>query len=273
LSNGVKIPCVGFGTWQTKSGDEAENSVKWALESGYRHIDTAWIYGNEESVGKAIKDSGIPRDQYFVTTKIFNRHRGYKDTIEMFETSLKNLGLFYVDLYLIHWPNPLHFRNAFPRILSGTWRAMEDIYKEGRARAIGVSNFCVRHLDALFEYAEIKPHVNQIRLGPGDTKDDVVYYSRKNGLLLEAYSPLGTGELLKSPELKEIADKYNKSVAQLCIRWSIQMGFLPLPKSVTKERIEENTNVFDFEISQDDVRAMWLLKGNADTWHPDFVPW
>jgi diketogulonate reductase-like aldo/keto reductase len=261
LSNGVKIPCIGFGTWQTPDGDVAVSSVKAALKAGYRHIDTAAIYGNEESVGRAIKESGVPRKEIFLTTKLWNTEHGYDSTLRAFEESARKLGTDYFDLYLIHWPNPEKFRSNWQQANADTWRAFEELYKAGKVRAIGISNFHERHIEPLLKTAVVAPQVNQIRLCPGNTQDAVVEYSRSKNMLLEAYSPLGVGKVVNSPEIKVFAGKYQRSVAQICIRWSLQRGYLPLPKSVTPERIEENTKVFDFEITAGDVEKIAALTG------------
>lgn len=231
LNNGTKIPIVGFGTWQTPDGQVAYDSVLAALKAGYRHIDTAAAYGNEDSVGKAIADSGVAREDLFVTTKLWNADHGYEQTKAALATSLKKLGLDYVDLYLIHWPNPVAMRNNFEQLTADTWRAMEELYASRKARAIGVSNFRPKHLDVLLKTAKVVPAVNQIFLNPSDMEADVVAYNESHGILSEAYSPLGTGKIFGIPELKTIADKYHKSVAQVVLRWSLQNGFLPLPKS------------------------------------------
>jgi diketogulonate reductase-like aldo/keto reductase len=256
LSNGVEIPCVGFGTWQTPDGDVAVSSVKAALAAGYRHIDTAAIYGNEESVGRAIRESGVARKDIFLTTKLWNDDHGYESTLRAFEASSKRLGTDYFDLYLIHWPNPVKFRGNWQEANAGTWKAFEELYNAKKVRAIGISNFHQRHIEPLLKTAGIAPQVNQIRLCPGDTQDAVVDYCRSKNILLEAYSPLGVGKILSSPEMKAFAEKYRRSIAQICIRWSLQRGYLPLPKSVTPERIAENTKVFDFELSPEDVEKI-----------------
>ncbi|MDR3147515.1 MAG: aldo/keto reductase [Treponema sp.] len=263
LSNGVKIPCIGFGTWQTPDGDLAVSSVQAALQAGYRHIDTAAIYGNEESVGRAIRESGIPRRDIFLTTKLWNDEHGYETTLRAFETSAKKLGTDYFDLYLIHWPNPAKFRRNWQEANAGTWRAFEELYKAGKLKSIGVSNFHERHIEPLLKTATIVPQVNQIRLCPGCTQDAVVNYCRAKNILLEAYSPLGVGKIFEAPQMQVFADKYHRSVAQICIRWSLQRGYLPLPKSVTPERIVENAKVFDFELSPEDVEKIAGLTGIA----------
>jgi len=261
LSNGVEIPCIGFGTWQTPNGDVAVSSVFGALEAGYRHIDTAQMYGNEESVGIAVKKSGIDRSDIFITTKLSNSVRGYRQTLYAVEQSLKKLDTAYIDLFLIHWPNPVKFRDRWQEANAETWRALEELYDAGRIRSIGISNFRPHHIEELMKTAKIAPMVNQIRLCPGDTQDEVVDYCRARGMLLEAYSPLGVGKIFEVPEMRKLAEKYGKSVAQICIRWSLQRGYLPLPKSVTPSRIRENTEVFDFELSPEDVRLIADMKG------------
>lgn len=263
LSNGTKIPVVGFGTWQSEDGDEAYHAVLSALKAGYRHIDTAAAYGNEESVGKAIKDSGVDRKDLFVTTKLWNDDHGYEAAKLAFATSLSKLGLDYVDLYLIHWPNPVKFRSNWKEVNAQTWKAMEEFYKAGQAKAIGVSNFRPHHLDALLETAEIAPMVNQIFLNPSDLQQGVVEYNNDHDILSEAYSPLGTGSIFKIPALKDIAAKYNKSEAQVVLRWSLQHGFLPLPKSVHEEYIKANADIFDFELDQADMKTIDGFKGQA----------
>lgn len=257
LSNGVKIPCIGYGTWQTPTGDIARESVKSAIKLGYRHIDTAFAYGNEFDVGEGIKASGIKRDDIFVTTKHWITERGYEKTIKAVETSLENLGLDYVDLYLIHWPCVEKVSPEWKDINAQTWRGFEKMYKDGKIRAIGVSNFQEKHLKALDEFAEIKPMVNQLEFHPGYTQYDNVKYCQGRGMLVQAWSPLGNGAVLNNGELRLMAQKYGKSVAQLCIRFALQCDVLPLPKSVTPERIAQNAHVFDFEIDEDDIKTMF----------------
>lgn len=261
LSNGVEIPCIGFGTWQVHSGEEAVSSILRALQAGYRHIDTAQLYGNEESVGTAVKESGIPRKNIFITTKLANKEHGYDKTMAAFEKSLKKLGTNYLDLFLIHWPVPAAFHDNWQEANAGSWKAFEELYSAGRVRSIGISNFHPHHIKALMETALITPMVNQIRLCPGDTQDEVVNYCRSMGIQLEAYSPLGVGKIFEVPEMQALAKKYGKSIAQICIRWSLQRGYLPLPKSVTPERIKENADVFDFELEDDAVQLIAGLKG------------
>lgn len=261
LHNGVNIPCIGFGTWQAPDGDAAISAVKSALQLGYRHIDTAAGYGNEKSVGIAVKESGIPREEIFITSKLQNTAHGYKDTLNAFDETMKNLDLDYLDLYLIHWPNPIKYRDHWQDANAGTWKAFEELYSSGRIKSIGVSNFHPHHIEELMKTAAIAPMVNQIRLCPGDTQDNVVSYCKDHNILLEAYSPLGTGLIFTIPEMQALALKYGKTVAQICIRWSLQMGFLPLPKSVTQTRIHENADVFDFQLSTQDIQMISDLKG------------
>lgn len=265
LSNGVGIPCIGFGTWQTPEGNVAVSSVEHAIKVGYRHIDTAQVYENEEGVGKGIRmgiiDNGLQREDIFVTTKIWNDKHSYILAKSSFDESLRKLGLDYVDLLLIHWPNPAAFRDHWEDANAETWRAMEELYEAGKVRSIGISNFRQHHIEALLKSARIKPMVNQIRLCPGATQDELVDYCKAQGMVLEAYSPLGTGKIFEVPQMQELAAKYGKSIAQICVRFSLQKGFLPLPKSVHADRIEENLKVFDFELEESDVELIAGLKG------------
>ncbi len=263
LNNGSEIPAIGFGTWQTPSGEIAKASVMKALEVGYRHIDTAAVYKNEASVGEGIKESGVPRDEIFLTTKLWNDKHSYAGAKEAIQTSMDKLGVDYLDLYLIHWPVPFPLKenDAWIEANKETWRAMEDAVDAGLIKSIGVSNFMPHHLEKLLETARIKPVVNQIYLSPSDQQTDVVKFNAEHDILSQAYSPLGTGTILDNDVLNHIARQYDKSVAQVAIRWSLQKGFNPLPKSVTPSRIEENFNVFDFELSDADMAAIDALKG------------
>lgn len=273
LSNGVEIPCIGFGMWQTPDDVVGVNSVKSAIEAGYTHIDTAQAYGNEDCVGKAIREIGADRDKLFITTKIWNNNHSYDLVMSSMEESLKKLETSYVDLLLIHWPNPLEFRSRWEEANAETWKAMEELYKAGKVRAIGISNFRQHHIEALLKTAEIAPMVNQIRLCPGETQDETVDYCRSQGMILEAYSPLGTGKIFSVPQMQELSGKYGKSIAQICVRWSLQRGYLPLPKSVTPSRIEENLKVFDFELSDEDVKKIADLTGCVGlSGDPDAMP-
>ncbi len=261
LYNGVEIPCIGFGMWQTPDDEVGINAVKSAIKSGYTHIDTAQVYGNEDCVRIGIEESGVDRKNLFITTKLWNNNHTYDLTMSSFEESLKKLGTDYVDLFLIHWPNPAAYRDRWQQANAESWKAMEELYEAGKIRAIGISNFRKHHIDALLETARIKPMVNQIKLCPGEIQEEVVEYSRSKGMLLEAYSPLGTGKIFDVPEMQRLAEKYDRSIAQICIRWSLQRGYLPLPKSVTPSRIEDNLKVFDFDLEETDVQLIAGLTG------------
>lgn len=258
LRNGVKIPQVGFGTY--KAGDEeAAECVKAALDCGYRHIDTAYFYGNEPGVGRGIREAmtecNLKRENIFVTSKVWNTDRGYEETLAAFEKTMENLKLDVLDLYLIHWPAAPHQYENWEEVNLGTWRAMTELYQAGRIRAIGVSNFLPHHLKALME-TEVKPMVNQIEYHPGCLQEETVNYCKENKILVEAWSPLGRGRVLEHPVLVQLAGKYGKSVAQLCLRFCLQHEIVPLPKSVNPERIKENGAIFDFEISSEDMERI-----------------
>ena len=256
LNNGVEIPVVGFGTWQTPDGDVARESVKTALEVGYRHIDTAAAYGNEVSVGQGIKESGVNRHDIFLTTKLWNDSHGYEATKKAIDLSLQKLDTDYLDLYLIHWPNPVAVREHWAELNAESWQAMEEAVKAGKIRAIGISNFRKHHLDELLKTANIVPAVNQNYLNPSDLQPDVLAANKEHDILNEAYSPLGTGDLLRNELVAEIAAAHNHSVPQVLLRWSLQHGFLPLPKSVHAEYIKSNTDIFDFELTDDEMKKL-----------------
>ena len=273
LSNGVKVPCIGYGTYLAPNGEITQNSVMEALKVGYRHVDTAFAYGNEAAVGAGIKNSGLGRDEIFVTTKHWVTMRGHEKAAEAIDISLKNLGLDYLDLYLIHWPCVEKVSPDWKEINASTWRAFEDAYKAGKIRAIGVSNFQKKHYDALASMCDIKPMVNQIEFHPGYTQMDTVKYSKENGMLVQAFSPLGCGAVLNDETLKTIAAKYNKSVAQVCLRFVLQSGLNVLTKSVTPSRILENTQIFDFELSVDDMAVINAMPQTGFTgWLPEDAP-
>ncbi|WP_147534769.1 aldo/keto reductase [Bacillus marasmi] len=262
LHNGVKMPWFGLGVFKVQDGDEVIRSVKAALNHGYISIDTAAIYQNEEGVGKAIRESGIPREELFITSKVWNSDQGYESTLKAHDESLRKLGLDYLDLYLIHWPGKHLYKE--------TWKALEKLYKEGRVRAIGVSNFQVHHLQDLMNDAEIIPMVNQVEYHPHLTQKELHEFCKQERIQLEAWSPLKRGALLNEPVLTELAEKYGKSVAQMILRWDLQNEVVTIPKSIKADRIIENASIFDFEISADDMnRIDGLNIDDRSGSHPD----
>ncbi|MFE1245455.1 aldo/keto reductase [Fictibacillus sp. NPDC058756] len=266
LHNGVQMPWVGLGVYKAEDGDEVIQSIKWALDAGYRSIDTASLYNNEAGVGQAIAESDVPREDLFITTKVWNTDQGYDETLAAFDASLERLGLEYVDLYLIHWPVPGKYKE--------TWKALEKIYSEGRAKAIGVSNFKQHHLEDLIADAVIKPMVNQVEYHPRLTQEDLLTYCKQQGIQLEAWRPLLKGEIFEEPTLVELADKHNKTVPQIILRWDLQNGVVTIPKSVTQHRIEENIDIYDFELTNEDMTRISALnqdkRNGADPDDPEF---
>ncbi len=272
LSNGIKIPCVGFGTWKLANDGATVDIVKTAIDCGYRHIDTAFAYQNEKAVGKAVRECGLKRTELFITSKLDNPDHGYEKTIEEFEMTMNHLGIEYLDLYLIHWPIPLAYRDCWKEVNEGTWKAFEELYRDGKIKAIGVSNFLEHHIDALLETAEIAPMVDQLELHPQYTQRDTVNYSKEKRMIVEAWSPLIKGQT-DHPLLQKIARGYNKTPAQVLLRWSIQNGFLPLPKTTTRERMLENTDIFDFELTAEEIEELRALEAFGLTGHhPDSIP-
>ncbi len=246
LNNGVEMPILGLGVWQMEDGPETEQAVRWALETGYRHIDTAKLYGNERSVGKAVRESGILREEIFVTTKLLPTN--FFNPEKAFEKSLLRLGIEYIDLYLIHWPTPLMPKSV--------WQALERIYESKRVRAIGISNYGIGDIEKLLEYARVTPAVNQIKFSPFDYSEEILRCCRMYNIALEAYSPLTRGSQLDHPVIVKLGNMYKKTPAQIMIRWCIEHGVIVIPKSSRKERIKENADVFDFEISSEDMRTL-----------------
>jgi len=253
LSNGVNMPWLGFGVWQVNEGGEVERSVKAAIKAGYCSIDTAAAYGNEAGVGKAVLESGVARDQLFITTKVWNAHQGFDSTLEAFEESRKKLALEYIDLYLIHWPVKGKYTD--------TWRALEKLYKDGRVRAIGVSNFQIHHLEDVLSNCEISPMVNQVEYHPLLSQTELLSYCKEHRIQLEAWSPLMQGHL-DHPKLADIAVKYNKTPAQVVLRWDLQHEVVTIPKSVREVRIIENASIFDFELTAQDMSIIDRLNLN-----------
>lgn len=264
LSNGVEIPVIGLGVFKIDDGESVYDAVRSALEIGYRHIDTASTYKNEEGVGRAIADSGIPRDEIFVTTKVWNDEQGYEETLAAFDRSLKRLNMDYVDLYLVHWP--------IPGLYKESWKALEKIYHDKKARAIGVSNFHPHHLDDLLPDAKIKPMINQIELHPQLSQVEVRAYCKEHDIAVQAWSPIGKATYLDNPVLQELAKKHNKSAAQIMIRWDYQNDIITIPKSVHPERQKENADIFDFELSSEDMEKIeGLNNGNRLGTDPDTI--
>jgi diketogulonate reductase-like aldo/keto reductase len=267
LNTGDSMPAIGFGTWQIEDQDKAAKSVKTAIEVGYRLIDTAKIYGNEQGVGKGIAESGVARKEFFITTKLWNSDQGYESALKAFEQSLKRLGMDYLDLYLIHWP-------ATDK-RAESWKALQKIYTEGLAKNIGVSNYTVHHLQELLAETDVVPAVNQIEFHPFiyDEQKEVLEFCREKGIVVEAYSPLARAKDLNNTTLHAIAERHGKTIAQVMLRWAIQHGTVPIPKSTNTSRIKENFSVFDFKLSDEEMRTInKLSSGNRVTWDPTNLP-
>jgi len=250
LNNGLAIPWVGFGVFQVPPGEVTYRSVIMALEAGYRHVDTASIYGNEKSVGEAIRASGVPREELFITTKVWNDDQGYEKTLKAFEASRARLGLDRIDLYLIHWPMPS--RGLF----KDTYRALEKLYRDGLVRSIGVSNFLVHHLEELLKTAEVKPVINQVEFHPLLFQQKLLDFCRRNDIRLEAWSPLTRGRFLDHTVIRGIAERLGKTSAQVLLRWDLQHEVVTLPRSTKENHIKENARIFDFELSDEDMKAL-----------------
>ena len=266
LQNGYEIPCLGYGTYKV-SGEEAV--IKTAISAGYRHIDTATFYGNEVEVGQAIQECDVPREDLFITSKVWKTERGYEKTKASFLKTLEDMQLDYLDLYLIHWPASFCQYENWEEINLETWRAMTELYQEGKIKAIGVSNFLPHHLTALLK-TEVKPMVNQIEYHPGEMQEETVLFCKENDILIEAWSPLGRGRIFENEILLELSRKYGKSLPQICLRWELQNGIIPLPKTMSEERMKENADVFDFELSLEDMELINSMeKCGGSGLHPD----
>src|SRR5690625_3961608 len=256
LNNGLQIPQLGFGVWQVPN-EEATPAVEEALKAGYRLIDTATVYGNEEGVGKALAASNVPREDLFITTKVWNSDQGYESTLKAFDTSLEKLGLDYVDLYLIHWPTPKYDTYV------DTYKALEKLYKDGRTKAIGVCNFDPEHLQRIMDECEVKPTVNQVECHPYLQQNELKQFCKENDILLEAYSPLMNGQtVLQDEVIGQLAEKHGKTAAQIILRWHLQTDVIVIPKTVTPSHMSENLDVFDFELSQEDMDKIASLDKN-----------
>lgn len=265
LNNGVEMPWLGLGVFRTEEGEEVETAVKAALKHGYISIDTASIYQNERGVGKAIRESGVPREEIFLTSKVWNTEQGYKTTLDAFEESLQKLQTNYLDLYLIHWPKG--------KLSVETWKALEELYQKGKIRAIGVSNFLVHHLEDFLPECKIIPAVNQVEFHPVLLQPELLKYCQSKNIQLEAWSPIMKGKVNDVPLIKELAAKYGKTPVQIVLRWDIQKGVVTIPKSVKPERIISNADIFDFELSSNDVVKIDLLDQNRRLgFHPDKIP-
>ncbi|EJR28244.1 MULTISPECIES: aldo/keto reductase [Bacillus] len=258
LHNGVEMPWFGLGVFKVEDGPELVEAVKVAIKEGYRSIDTAAIYGNEKAVGEGIragiKEAGISREDLFITSKVWNADQGYETTLTAYEESLKKLELDYLDLYLVHWPVEGKYKDS--------WRALETLYKEERVRAIGVSNFQIHHLQNVMKDAEIKPMINQVEYHPRLTQKELQAFCKEQGIQMEAWSPLMQGQLLDNETLQEVADKYGKTTAQIILRWDLQNEVVTIPKSTKEQRIIANANIFDFELTKEDMEKIDALNQN-----------
>ena len=265
LNNAVMIPCLGLGVYQSPPGQTTQRAVEYALKIGYRHIDTARIYNNESDVGTALRQSGIKREDVFITTKLWNSDHGYDKALRACDESLRRLGLKYLDLYLIHWP--------VPEIRNESWQALTQLLRDGKCRSIGVSNYTIQHLTELFDKSEIAPMVNQVEFSPFLYQKQLLDYCEKNKIQVEAYSPLTQGEKLNHQKIQQIAKRHDKTPAQVLIRWSLQHNLVTIPKSVREERIKENSQVFDYNLTTEDMRILDSLDENfRNSWDPTNAP-
>ena len=270
LLNGMTIPGMGFGTYNPKGGDSVE-MVRTAIRAGYRYFDTASLYETERALGQAVKESGIPREDFFLVSKVWIDEMGYEGTRAALHRTLERLQTDYLDLYLIHWPRRIEGDTDWKQIDLDTWRAMEEMKKEGLIRGLGLSNFLPHHLDNILENGTEKPLVDQLEIHPGYSQEAAVSYCKSKGIVVQAWSPLGRSRILENEFFQALAKKYNKSAAQICLRFLIQKDIIPLVKSANFERMKENQNIFDFEISREDMQMLECMP--QDTWlgeHPDF---
>lgn len=269
LNNGVKLPWAAFGTYKAAQGNNVE-ILKMAIDSGYRYFDTASFYGTEEYLGQAIKMSGIPREEFFIASKMWKDEMGYEEAKKAFAGSLKKLGTDYLDLYLIHWPLPQPGHETWKALDIETWRALEELYEEGRVRAIGLSNFLPHHIENLLENCRVKPMADQLEFHPGYTQEAAVRYCQEHGILVQAWSPIGRGRVLEDELIAGMASKYGVSPAQICLRYALQRDVLPLPKSSSEERMRQNQDLFSFEISGEDMyRIDTMPQTGWSGEHPD----
>ena len=262
LNNGYEIPSIGLGTYRSTDPLECECAIIRALDNGYRHIDTSPLYMNEAIIGESIKKSGVKREEIFITSKLWNTEHTYEKTMKAFMKTCDDLQTDYLDLYLIHWPRPIAFRDEWEQANAEVWRAFEELYSAGRIKAIGLSNFLPKHIEALLKTAKIKPMVNQIEMHPGLCRKDVVDYCRDRAILVEAWAPFAVGETFKIPELQVLAEKYSRPISQIVLRWFIQNSVVPLPKSVTTARIKENIDIYDFSLSDEDMAIINNISGD-----------
>lgn len=271
LSNGIQIPCMGFGTYNAKGGDNLAIN-KTAIEAGYRYFDTASLYETERVLGQAVRESGIPREEFFIVSKLWHDERGYQEAKDALERTLDRLQMDYLDLYLIHWPRGMEGDTDWKEKNADTWRALEEMYEAGKIKGLGLSNFLPHHIAPILENCKIRPVVDQLEIHPGYNQDSAVKYCEENGIRVQAWSPLGRSAMLDNPILKDFAEKYGKSVAQICLRFLVQKGIIPLVKASAMERMKQNQDIFDFEISWEDMSVLNHMPQN--TWlgeHPDFA--
>ena len=270
LNNGVKIPCLGYGTYKAANNESAD-IIAMAIEAGYRFFDTASFYETESFLAEAIARSGLKREDFFITSKVWKSEIGYEQTLQAFSRTLTNLATDYLDLYLIHWPRFELETDAWKQVCINTWKALEKLYKDGKVKAIGLSNFLPHHLDLILENCEIKPMVNQLEFHPGYTQEAAVNYCKQHNILVQAWSPLGRMRVMKHPLIIELSEKYNVSPARICLRYALQKGINSIPKSSSMERMKDNQNIFNFEITLEDMHRLDTLPQTG--WsgeHPDF---